>query len=428
MRCSMCGHDSPSAAFCLHCGSSMAASAPMQAGTPLAPQGMPGPTQQITHCHACRADNPPGMKFCRHCGTLLGAGTPAIGVSQEPPTLMPYVPASVPAPVPYVPAPIPMAHPPAPAQIAMAPTPTMPLFCPRCQTSTTLGMLYCQSCGLHLQSAAVVDARPSSNPGAGGNIGSVSTIKPAAQPLPVDVLAPTSAAVGPVPVRAGSLRPQSVSGSVWGFAILVNRDGSDGERFTLQGDLVTVGRSGCDLSFDQDRFLGRPHARLEKIADAVRVIPLDTINGVYRKCDAAVEISDSGMFLVGREVLRFEQVDADERASPPLVQHGVAMFGSPPREPWGRLLQMLPSGGARDVRYLVNTEIILGREEGDWVFRDDAFMSRRHASLTWDGRRALLKDVGSSNGTFARLTAATALASGDQLRMGDQLLRFELNR
>jgi pSer/pThr/pTyr-binding forkhead associated (FHA) protein len=414
----------------------------MQAGTPVAPQGMPGYPPQISHCQACRADNPSGMKFCRNCGTQLGGGTPAIGVLVEPPTLMPYVPAPAPAPVAYVPAPVPyipapIANSAAPAAaIANAPTPTMPLFCPRCQTSTTVGMLYCQSCGLHLQSVAVVEARPAnqdrlrpaSHPGNNaGNIGSVSTIKPAAQSLPVDVLAPTSAAVGPSAIRAGSLRSHT-SGSVWGFAILVNRDGSDGERFTLQGDLVSIGRSGCDLSFDQDRFLGRPHARLEKIADGVRVLPLDTINGVYRKCDAAVELSDNGMFLVGREVLRFEQVDLDERASAPLVQHGVAMFGSPPREPWGRLLQMLPSGGVRDIRYLVSNEIILGREEGDWVFRDDAFMSRRHASLTWDGRRTLLKDIGSSNGTFARLITTTTMASGDQLRMGDQLLRFELTR
>ena len=65
------------------------------------------------------------------------------------------------------------------------------------------------------------------------------------------------------------------------------------------------------------------------------------------------------------------------------------------------------------------------REEGDIVYRDDAFMSRRHAAITWDGRRALLTDLGSSNGTFVRLSGPTAIKSGDHVRMGDQLLRIE---
>ena len=132
--------------------------------------------------------------------------------------------------------------------------------------------------------------------------------------------------------------------------------------------------------------------------------------------------------LCGREVLRYEKVDGDERAPQSLVRHGVALFGSPPREPWGRLLQLLPSGGVRDVRHLHDDEAILGREEGDLVFSDDAFMSRRHAQIAWDGQRAMLADLGSSNGTFLRLNGPTAVKHGDHLRMGDQLFRIELRR
>lgn len=216
---------------------------------------------------------------------------------------------------------------------------------------------------------------------------------------------------------------------MWGSAILVNRDGSDGERFALAGENVTVGRTGADLNFDQDRFLGRPHAKIERVSGGgARIVPLDTVNGVFRKLDAPVEVIDGGTFLVGREVIRFERVSAEERGAEPLVQHGVAMFGSPPRDPWGRLMQLLPSSGVRDVRYLASPEITLGREDGDWVFRDDAFMSRRHATLSWDGRRAMLTDLNSSNGTFLRLATAMPLRTGDQLRMGDQLFRFEFNR
>ena len=212
----------------------------------------------------------------------------------------------------------------------------------------------------------------------------------------------------------------------WGTAIAVNRDGSDGERFTLGGEFVHVGRAGADIAFDQDRFLARLHARLERIAGGCRVVPLEVFNGVFRKLDAPIELTSGMVILVGREVLRFEIVDGDERIAQPLVKHGVALFGSPPREPWGRLLQLLPSGGVRDVRHLATDEVVLGREEGDIVYRDDQFMSRRHAQVAWDGRTVTLTDLGSSNGTFRRLTGPEPLRHGDQLRMGDQLFRFEL--
>ena len=88
----------------------------------------------------------------------------------------------------------------------------------------------------------------------------------------------------------------------------------------------------------------------------------------------------------------------------------------------------MPSGGYRDVRHLIGEETVLGREEGDIVFRDDAFMSRRHAAVTWDGRAARITDLGSSNGTFVRIAGPTVVKHGDHVRMGDQLLRIELGR
>ncbi len=311
------------------------------------------------------------------------------------------------------------------------------ISCPRCGTQTPLGFAYCQHCGLNVQGMQPTD------PGAGARPRSPSGAPPIVTPsklaAPVDPHAgtlaqdniraggimPPSGAAQPVPLA----RPSSQAGAAWGSAVLVNRDGSDGQRFSLSGEYLVVGRAGCDIAFDDDRFLARQHARLERAADgSVKVTPLDTLNGVFRKADAPVELSDGMTILVGREVLRYEKLDAEETKLHPLVRHGVALFGSPPREPWGRFVQIVPSGGYRDVRHLVGEEVVLGREEGDIVFRDDAFMSRRHAAVTWDGRRAQITDLGSSNGTFVRITGATPLKHGDHVRMGDQLLRIELGR
>jgi pSer/pThr/pTyr-binding forkhead associated (FHA) protein len=68
----------------------------------------------------------------------------------------------------------------------------------------------------------------------------------------------------------------------------------------------------------------------------------------------------------------------------------------------------------------------LGREQGDIVFSDDEFLSRRHAQLQFRSNRVTLRDLGSSNGTYVRLRAQHVLSPGEMIRMGDELLRFEL--
>jgi pSer/pThr/pTyr-binding forkhead associated (FHA) protein len=293
------------------------------------------------------------------------------------------------------------------------------IACPRCGTNTPIGFAYCQQCGLHL--SGVVPTDPSQSVRARPPTPAVIVNQAVVDPMAGTLAQPENARITPITSKSA---PKPAAGQ-WGTAVLVNRDGSDGQRFALVSDDTVVGRAGADIAFEDDRFLARQHARITRTPDGVTIHPIDTVNGVFKKTDAPVELSDGAIILVGREVLRFERVAAEERSAPPLVRHGVALFGSPPRDPWGRLLQLLPSAGHRDVRHLAGDEVVLGREEGDIVFRDDAFMSRRHAAVTWDGKRALLTDLGSSNGTFVRLTGPTPLKNGDHVRLGDQLLRIE---
>jgi len=436
MRCSMCGHESPGgSSFCLNCGSSLA-QALVQ--TPSPGPGLPG----ISVCAVCRGENPGGMKFCRSCGSALpltGPGSPAFAAGPQGPAagkLGGPIPGMPSGPLGGFPAGPFGGAPPALGSAAMLPpggarpAQASTIACPRCGTQTPLGFAFCQQCGLHIQA---LSPEPSATPRGPG---------PAVPPLgakldgPIDPHAGTIAQddrSGPalasaVRAAAASLaRPQA--GASWGTAVLVNRDGSDGQRYALAGEYLVVGRAGADIAFEDDRFLARQHARIERGGDGVvKVQAIDTLNGVFRKTDAPVDLIDGTTILVGREVLRYERVEPEEGKAHPLVRHGVALFGSPPREPWGRLVQLVPSGGYRDVRHLSGDEIVLGREEGDIVFRDDAFMSRRHAAVTWDGKRAQITDLGSSNGTFVRVIGPTALSHGDHVRMGDQLLRFELGR
>ncbi len=92
-----------------------------------------------------------------------------------------------------------------------------------------------------------------------------------------------------------------------------------------------------------------------------------------------------------------------------------------------RLVQLL-EGGLRGAAFVLKEgENTLGRESGDITFPTDGFVSGRHAVLQVRQDRLFVKDVGSSNGTFLRLSAPTFLENGDHLLIGRELLRVELS-
>jgi predicted component of type VI protein secretion system len=153
---------------------------------------------------------------------------------------------------------------------------------------------------------------------------------------------------------------------------------------------------------------------------------LDQTNGVYLRITEPNLLHDGDQLLIGKQVLRYEQLEAYERDLAQAMQHGVMVFGSPNRTGWGRLRQLATTGGTRDVVHLSRPDITLGREEGDFRFPEDEFMSRRHAQLSFRDGKVTLLDLASSNGTYLRVRGEKELRSGDLLRIGDQLLRLEV--
>ena len=356
--------------------------------TPGGPVGLPGRIP----CSVCGGENQPGMNFCRLCGSPLAVSQP------------PAPPHPMPTPVPG-------------GRVGAAPPELH--TCRRCGGHTQAGFAFCQHCGAMLPTAP------------GGGRQRTSPIDPIAEGV-APTLAASAEEVHHMAPRAtpAPVAPRATGERPWGSLYVVRRDGTDGERYPLAGDWVEIGRPGtgaADLVFE-DRYLAARHARLEhQPGGGCRVVPIDLLNGVYRRIRAAHVIPSGTQILIGRELLRFELVEEAERGdAAPLTRFGVTMFGSPPRAPWGRLMQVLASGGLRDVRHLQGSEVVLGREEGDIVFRDDEFLSRRHAALKWQGGQCVLDDLKSSNGTFVRLRGPQPLEHGDTLRMGDQMFRIDL--
>ena len=247
--------------------------------------------------------------------------------------------------------------------------------------------------------------------------------------LPVASLAgPLAGAPSPASAPVSSGAPRWADGRVptlRGRLIILRRDGSDGEAVPLSGELFDLGRSEGNRTFSDDVYMAARHARLFAHAGGVTVRSLDPVNGVFLQIREPWELQSGDLFYIGRELLRFELVAAEERDPAPIAEHGVRLLGTIQRESWGRLRQLTVAGTSRDVWHLARAEVRIGREEGDIVFPDDEFMSRRHAVLIRHGNRIRLEDQHSSNGTYVRLRGDRNLQSGDVLRVGDQVLRFE---
>jgi pSer/pThr/pTyr-binding forkhead associated (FHA) protein len=72
-------------------------------------------------------------------------------------------------------------------------------------------------------------------------------------------------------------------------------------------------------------------------------------------------------------------------------------------------------------------ENVLGRSGDAQVCLDLARVSRQHARIVVTGRRAVIEDLESKNGTFLRgrrVDAASELADGDEICIGPAVLVF----
>jgi pSer/pThr/pTyr-binding forkhead associated (FHA) protein len=277
--------------------------------------------------------------------------------------------------------------------------------CGRCGNTNADDVLFCQFCGTRIAQPSLPNRMLD------------------AAPMPLPSTAGGTAMTGTPTITASQRGPMGTEG---GFRlVVVHRDGSDGITYSLIGDQVDIGRTEGDLLFD-DPHLAPRHARVSASLNGRLLTPLEPRNGVYVRLRGPVDLQDGDHLLVGKQVLRFEIVPELERNLRPAVEHGLVVFGTPVRPPWARLRQLTPAGITRDIYHLSRPDVVLGREQGDIVFSDDEFMSRRHAQLALRNGRPRVEDLGSSNGTFLRLRGPHGLTPGDLIRVGDELLRFEL--
>lgn len=212
--------------------------------------------------------------------------------------------------------------------------------------------------------------------------------------------------------------------SIEGRARLVSieADGSEGGLWVLSDEETLLGKEVGPIAFDDDEYVSPRHCRLFFREDRLFVEDLESLNGVFRRVRGERLLSPGDHVRLGRQLLRIEPM----APASPKLREGTRIWGSPDPGYRARLVQILEGGGLGEIFPLKVGENLVGRESGDVAFPRDRFVSARHASVRVGSEGVTIRDLGSSNGTYVRLTQAIPLEGGDLLLLGNRLLRVEL--
>ncbi len=376
INCAKCGKENQDHyKFCLGCGAELAKSAapkPFNPDTP--PHGNPavrasGVPRPGSSMPAGSAAANPGTS-----GSLGVAANTSAAAKAEVGGLAAQ-PASMPTDAPGAPAP----------DIAGSGAAAAEVDCPQCGHRNKVGNRFCASCGFNIGSATSSAAAQAAR-----------VVSPSGSPGPA------------VSVSLTALRA----------------DGSEAGTFTLPPRSTTILGRDTGSIFAGDSYLSPRHALITISGTRVSVRDEGSLNGVYLKLrpQSPWLLAFGDMFRIGQEIIKLEALEVQ-----PVGSDGVERLGSPRDGYVGRLALVIGRDTTGNAFPIPRGGVHCGRERGDILFSEDGYVSGLHCRIApeQDGK-IYLTDVGSSNGTFVRLSREHTLTQGDILLMGQQLFRVDV--
>jgi len=316
-----------------------------------------------------------------------------------------------------------------------------PARCERCGRENDPSFAFCLDCGQPLKGAARSGPVLCSACGAklqpdfrfcghcGAPAGAPRVAAPPTPPPPRRTPPPGPASGRPAgdegrgPARPAAATPAAPSARpAAGPRVTAMRpDGGPGTVFPLERDETPCGRAEGGIQLADDPAVSPRHARFTLRSGVLRVEDLGSVNGTFLRLKGPHRLSIGEEIRLGRQVLRLEPLPRPAAADPAAVRP----WGAPDPGCRFRLTQLLDGGGLGEVFPLRPGENAVGREAGEVTFPSDRYVSARHARVEVRDADVTVLDVGSSNGTFVKISGPVDLAPGDQLLVGSQLLRVE---
>ena len=202
-------------------------------------------------------------------------------------------------------------------------------------------------------------------------------------------------------------------------------DGSIGEEHKVVNE-ARVGQSNCELTYPDDVLLSPRHSSISIREGNAFLKDLGSRNGTFIKQRQDKELAEGDVFLLGRELFRFEveSPPPDTESEKTQVLSRVPDLASPPLK--ASLLHIRLNGGTVDKCPLDKPETVVGRTSGDLMFKMDPYMSGKHARLKREPGRYILQDLKSRNGIYLRIRNEIQLREGDEFFAGEQIFRVQI--
>lgn len=112
-------------------------------------------------------------------------------------------------------------------------------------------------------------------------------------------------------------------------------------------------------------------------------------------------------------------------AVPPEILNAQTLFFGDMQNPAKAKLILIRGEGMDGLSFHLKAEQHIVGRDGQLVFPDDPFVSRRHANFFYRDGRLVVRDEGSLNGVYIRVRGTIDITPGDTFLVGEQLFRVE---
>ncbi len=379
-------------------------------------KGNPTP---VIRCAFCGRDNDPLSKFCLDCGKpVVASGARVIPVpglvsgASEKPRSAPAERA-LDAPVPD-------------ARLSVTPTTGsgggegLKTPCRYCATLIDPALPFCPKCGGRAASAPPAAQASTALCGSCGTI-----VVPGADIFCARCGARVTNATE-LPAAQKGTGVFSAKGTIAGPKIaILDGSGSVRKSVTMEGPEATIGRADGEIRFADDVYMSPVHAQLSFRDGQLYVRDLGSRNGTWIYQTEPYRLQDGDSVLVGSQILRFRRLGYPG-PNPPEADATRRLGSAVPSADVAVLHQLRADGSARDTCHLSPARsVVIGRNEGDWLFAYDQTMSGRHAEVRSEDLEFIVLDLGSRNGIAVAVRGEKPVKAGQRILLGDQTLRVE---
>jgi pSer/pThr/pTyr-binding forkhead associated (FHA) protein len=295
--------------------------------------------------------------------------------------------------------------------------------CLNCGRDNEVIFKYCLACGAELKGRAKTEQKPAPVVPPTRESSAKSMIDSTAhsyQAVPSDLLYEEEAKQTPAPfVQKEVMKEISRICKLQ----IIRPDGGIGREFLLNDGENTIGTEDAAITINDDGYLSRIHGIFEKKGDRVVFKDASGTNGSFIRIRTEIPIKNGDLFRMGQGLFKLEFLAHQQRNVP---SGDIEIEGSPIIEGvYGRLMRIHDRHTLVSAHMLRGKETKIGRTKGDILFPEDPFISGSHALVTKRGNEVFLKDLGSSNGTYIKITREIVLEDNDSILMGQNLYRFK---